>query len=168
MTIDIRVNNPHPQRPDGKVDTLQDLNKAIHGCWQFPQVDEGRQPVDAIFQVSFKRSGELFGKPRVVKFSREVSPQERERFYLAVVEAIDRCSPMPSRGSISVGRAANDSSSSPSRITTVGIWRLAPTGSFISASVMVGLAAIRPIVPRIRPSYSARCSASTSTFRMAI
>ena len=52
-------------------------------------------PVDPIFQVSFKRSGELFGKPRVIKFSREVSPQERERFYRAVVEAIDRCSPMP-------------------------------------------------------------------------
>ena len=95
MTIDIGNNNPHPQRPDGTVNTLQDLNKAIHGCWQFPQVDQGRQPVDVIFQVSFKRSGELFGKPRVVKFSREVSPQERERFYQAVVEAIDRCSPMP-------------------------------------------------------------------------
>ena len=44
---------------------------------------------------SFKRSGELFGKPHVVRFSREVSQAERERFNLAVVEAVDRCSPMP-------------------------------------------------------------------------
>jgi hypothetical protein len=95
MTIDIEGNNPEPQRPAGRVNTLQDISKAVHGCWRFPPVDQGRQPVDVIFQVSFKRSGELFGKPRVVKFSREVSPQERERFYLAVVEAIDCCSPMP-------------------------------------------------------------------------
>ena len=45
--------------------------------------------------MSFKRSGELFGKPRVVNFAREVTPEERRRYYQAVVEAIDRCSPMP-------------------------------------------------------------------------
>jgi hypothetical protein len=95
MTIEITNNNPRPHSPDGKVKTLQEVLKAIAGCWQFPPVDEGRVPVDPIFQVSFKRSGELFGKPRVIKFSREVSPQERERFYRAVVEAIDRCAPMP-------------------------------------------------------------------------
>jgi hypothetical protein len=95
MTIEITNDNPNPSRPAGKVNTLQELLKAIAGCWRFPAVDRDRAPVDPIFQVSFKRSGELFGKPRVVRFSREVSPQERERFYRAVVEAIDRCSPMP-------------------------------------------------------------------------
>ena len=95
MTIEVSYDNARPRRPQGEVNTLRDINKAIDGCWQFPAVDDGRQPVDVIFQVSFKRSGELFGKPRVVKFSREVSQKERERFYLAVVEAIDRCAPMP-------------------------------------------------------------------------
>ena len=95
MTIEVSYDNARPRRPQGEVNTLRDVNKAIDGCWQFPAVDDGRQPVDVIFQVSFKRSGELFGKPRVVKFSREVSQGERERFYHAVVEAIDRCAPMP-------------------------------------------------------------------------
>ena len=95
MTIVITNDHPNPRRPEGKVNTLQEVMRAIGACWQFPPVDEGHGPVDPIFQVSFKRSGELFGKPRVIKFSREVSPQERERFYQAAVEAIDRCSPMP-------------------------------------------------------------------------
>ena len=95
MTLEVTSNNPRPHGPDGKVNTLQEVMQAIAGCWRFPALDDGRRPVDPIFQVSFKRSGELFGKPRVIKFSREVSPQERERFYRAVVEAIDRCSPMP-------------------------------------------------------------------------
>ena len=54
-----------------------------------------RQPVDLTFQVSFKRSGELFGKPRAIQFAHEVTPQERDRYYQAVAEAVERCSQMP-------------------------------------------------------------------------
>ena len=95
MSIDLRYDNPRPRRPVGKVNDLIEIQAALADCWQFPPVDEARAPVDVIFTVSFKRSGELFGKPRVVKFSREVSDAERERFYQAVAEAIDRCAPMP-------------------------------------------------------------------------
>ena len=95
MSIELRYDNPRPRRPAGQVSDLIEIQAALADCWQFPPVDEGRAPVDVVFTVSFKRSGELFGKPRVVKFSREVSDAERERFYQAVVEAIERCSPMP-------------------------------------------------------------------------
>jgi hypothetical protein len=95
MSIELRYDNPRPRGPVGQVSDLIEIQAALADCWQFPQIDEGRAPVDVIFSVSFKRSGELFGKPRVVKFSREVSQAERERFYQAVVEAVDRCSPMP-------------------------------------------------------------------------
>jgi hypothetical protein len=95
LTIEITNSNRTPQRPQGPVNTLQELMQAVATCWTFPPAVEGLQPVDPVFQVSFKRSGELFGKPRVIKFSREVSPEERGRFYTAVAEAIDRCSPMP-------------------------------------------------------------------------
>jgi len=95
MSIDFRSDNPRPRRPVGQVNDLIQIQAALADCWQFPPADEGRAPVDVIFTVSFKRSGELFGKPRVVKFSREVSDAERGRFYQAVAEAIDRCSPMP-------------------------------------------------------------------------
>jgi len=95
MSIDLRHDNPRPRRPVGNVNDLIEIQAALADCWQFPPVDEGRAPVDVVFTVSFKRSGDLFGKPRVVKFSREVSGAERERFYQAVVEAIDRCAPMP-------------------------------------------------------------------------
>src|SRR5829696_2843232 len=95
MSIDLGYDNPRPRRPVGQVGDLIEIQAALADCWRFPPVDEGRAPVDVIFTVSFKRSGELFGKPRVVKFSRELSDAERGRFYQAVAEAIDRCSPMP-------------------------------------------------------------------------
>jgi len=95
LAIEIRGTNPNPARPTAPVNTLQELAAALAGCWSPPPADRERGPVDVIFQVSFKRTGELFGKPRIVEFARPVTPEERGRYYAAVAEAIDRCSSMP-------------------------------------------------------------------------
>jgi hypothetical protein len=95
LSIEINQSSSRPVRPSVKVNTLQEFMAALAGCWSPPPLDVRRSPVDLTFQVSFKRSGELFGKPRVVNFARQVTQEERERYQTAVVEAIDRCSPMP-------------------------------------------------------------------------
>jgi hypothetical protein len=95
LSIEIRGTNSNPTRPKAPVSNLQDLMAAFAGCWSPPPLDPARQPVDLTFQVSFKRSGELFGKPRAIQFARPIAPEERERYYTAVAEAVDRCSRMP-------------------------------------------------------------------------
>ena len=95
LGIEITASNPRPTQPKRPVNNLQDLMMAFGGCWSPPPADRSRQPIDVTFQVSFKRSGELFGKPRTINFSREVTPEERERYYQAVAEAVERCSQMP-------------------------------------------------------------------------
>ena len=95
LGIEIRASNPQPTRPNGPVNTLREFSNAWGGCWNPPPLDRSRQPLDLAFQVSFKRSGELFGKPRAISFSREVTPEERQRYYQAVAEAVDLCSQMP-------------------------------------------------------------------------
>jgi hypothetical protein len=107
LVIDIRRENPQPVRPTAPVNDLQDLMRAFRGCWNPPPVDSSRRPVDVIFRVSFKRSGELLGRPPFIEFVREVTPEQRARYYAAVAEAIDRCSKMPfteSMGGASAGR----------------------------------------------------------------
>ena len=95
LQIEIRDDNTRPIRPHGAVNTLQDFMTALAACWSPPPLDARRQPLDLTFQVSFKRSGELFGKPRVVNFARSVTDEERQLYYTAVAEAVDRCVPMP-------------------------------------------------------------------------
>ena len=95
LSIEIRRTNSNPTRPKAPVNNLQDLMAAFAGCWSPPPLDPARQPVDLTFQVSFKRSGELFGKPRAIQFARPVATEERERYYTAVAEAVGRCSQMP-------------------------------------------------------------------------
>ena len=95
LVIEIRATNAQPARPKGPVNDLQGLMAAWAECWSPPPVDQSRGPLDLTFQVSFKRSGELFGKPRVVNFARPVTDEERQLYYTAVAEAVDRCAPMP-------------------------------------------------------------------------
>jgi hypothetical protein len=95
LSVAISESNPRPTRPKRPVNNLQDLMIAWAGCWSPPPADRSRQPIDVTFQFSFKRSGELFGKPRTIDFSREVTSEERERYYQAVAEAVELCSQMP-------------------------------------------------------------------------
>jgi len=107
LTMEIRRDNPAPVRPTAPVNDLQDLMRALIGCWNPPPADSNSQPIDVVFRVSFKRSGELLGKPPFIEFVREVTPEQRSRYYTAVAEAIDRCSKMPfteSMGGASAGR----------------------------------------------------------------
>ena len=95
LQIEISRSNPEPVRPTAPVHTLHDLSAAFAGCWSPPPLDPERSPVDLTFQVSFKRSGELFGKPRTINFARQVTDKEREVYYRAVAEAVERCAQMP-------------------------------------------------------------------------
>jgi hypothetical protein len=95
LFIEFGRDNPHPIKPSAAVNTLQDLARALSGCWSPPPIDRDVGPVDVTFQVSFKRSGELFGKPKVVTFVQKVTPELRDRYYRAVAETLERCAQMP-------------------------------------------------------------------------
>jgi hypothetical protein len=107
LFIEFAADNPRPAPPAGPIDNLRDLSAAFRRCFQPPPVDNAVGPVDLTFKVSFKRSGDLFGKPKVVTFVQKVTPELRERYWRAVAEAIDLCSPMPfseSMGASAAGR----------------------------------------------------------------
>jgi hypothetical protein len=95
LFIEIGQNNSDPVRPGHAVDNLRDLTDALRRCWSPPPIEAGDGPVDVTFTISFKRSGELFGKPKIVTFVQKITPNLRDRYYQAVAEALDRCRQMP-------------------------------------------------------------------------
>ena len=86
--------NPNPTRPTAPIDTLWGIVVALRQCWSPPPLGAERT-VDVGFHISFKRSGELFGKPRSVMFAHELSQERRDKYYQAVAEALDRCANLP-------------------------------------------------------------------------
>ena len=95
LQVRIQRDNPTPQRPQAPLGALGDLARALHGCWSPPPLDRIANPPDVIFDISYRRDGSLFGRPRVIQFSRGVSDAERGLYYEAVARALDLCSSLP-------------------------------------------------------------------------
>jgi hypothetical protein len=80
--------------PKGPLNTLQDLARAIHGCWKWPPDSEIRTGMDFTVLLSFKRNGEIFGG-RITYQVPGVSADEQALYYGTLMETIRRCSPLP-------------------------------------------------------------------------
>lgn len=78
-----------------KVDTIAEMWARLKGCWKSPQLPPGHHGIEITFQVTFTRSGDILGHPRVTYESGYASDDDRLLYRTAVVEALQRCAPMP-------------------------------------------------------------------------
>ncbi|MCS3726295.1 hypothetical protein [Bradyrhizobium betae] len=79
---------------DAQVDTIQDVFRHLRTCWKPPPPARAR-PLDITVVVSFNRSGNILGHPRITYESAEASDNDRLQYRIAVMEALQRCTPMP-------------------------------------------------------------------------
>jgi hypothetical protein len=82
------------RKPEGPLNTLIDLSRAIGGCWEWPPLEEIQSGMTVTILLSFKRNGEIFGA-RLTHQSQATSPQERDLYYRALADMMRRCSPLP-------------------------------------------------------------------------
>jgi len=79
---------------DAPVNTIQDVFQHLRTCWRPPPPSKAR-PLDITVVVSFNRSGNILGHPRITYESPEASDNDRLQYRIAVMEALQRCTPMP-------------------------------------------------------------------------
>jgi hypothetical protein len=77
-----------------QVDNLRDVFARLQACWK-PPPESKANPIDVTVIVSFKRSGEILGRPRITYESEQASDNDRLLYRIAVMEALQRCAPMP-------------------------------------------------------------------------
>jgi hypothetical protein len=85
----------HAETAPALLNTLKDMGLALQACWIPPPIDQARLGMQITVQMSFKRSGELLGKPRITFESAGASDDERLAYRVAVAEMLKRCSPLP-------------------------------------------------------------------------
>jgi hypothetical protein len=83
-----------PIVPNGPLNTLADVRKALRDCWQWPPASEVRSGMELTVRLSFKRNGEIFGA-RITYQSQNVSEEERALYHGALLAMLSRCSPLP-------------------------------------------------------------------------
>ena len=77
-----------------QLNTIKDVVLAIHRCWRPPPADKAA-PIDITVIVSFNREGAILGHPRISYESQEATDNDRIAYRVAVMEALQRCTPMP-------------------------------------------------------------------------
>ena len=78
----------------GQVDNLRDIYTKMKACWKPPPASRA-SPIDITVVVSFNRAGEIFGRPRITYESEAATDNDRLIYRIAVMEALQRCTPLP-------------------------------------------------------------------------
>ena len=77
-----------------RLDTIKDVITRIHSCWRPPLLSEAN-PIDITVIVSFNREGVILGHPKITYESEHASDNDRLKYRVAVMEALQRCTPLP-------------------------------------------------------------------------
>ncbi len=77
-----------------QVNTIKEVFEHLGTCWKPPPASRAK-PMDITIIVSFNRSGAIMGRPRITYESAEADDNDRLAYRVAVMEALQRCTPMP-------------------------------------------------------------------------
>ena len=83
------------QAQPAQVDTIKDVFARLRTCWKPPPASQANPGIDITVVVSFNRAGEIFGHPRISYESEAATDNDRLIYRIAVMEALQRCTPMP-------------------------------------------------------------------------
>ncbi len=82
------------QAPPDQVNTIHDVFVRLGHCWKPPPASKAH-PIDITVVVSFNRSGDILGHPRISFESAGATDNDRLQYRIAVMDALQRCTPMP-------------------------------------------------------------------------
>ena len=77
-----------------RLDTIRDVVVRLHRCWKPPPLSLAN-PIDITVVVSFNREGVILGHPRITYESEQASDNDRLQYRVAVMETLQRCTPLP-------------------------------------------------------------------------
>ena len=77
-----------------QVNTIKEMFARLRGCWKPPSLPRGEPGMQITVLVSFKRNGEILGKPRIT-FESAASDADRIVYRTAIMKTLQRCVPMP-------------------------------------------------------------------------
>jgi hypothetical protein len=77
-----------------RLDSIRDVLARLHSCWKPPPASQANS-MDITVIVSFNREGAILGRPRITHESENASDNDRLKYRVAVMETLQRCTPLP-------------------------------------------------------------------------
>jgi hypothetical protein len=82
------------QAEPAEVNTIREVFARLKTCWKPPPASRAN-PIDITVRVSFNRNGDILGHPRITYESEQATDNDRLLYRIALMEALQRCTPMP-------------------------------------------------------------------------
>ena len=82
------------QAQPAQVDNIKEAYARFGRCWKPPPASQAN-PIDITVIVSFNRAGEILGRPKITYESEQATDNDRLLYRVAVMETLQRCTPMP-------------------------------------------------------------------------
>jgi len=82
------------QAEPAEINTIRDVFAKLRTCWKPPPLSAAN-PIDITMVVSFNREGVILGHPRITYESEQASDNDRLQYRVAVIETLQRCTPLP-------------------------------------------------------------------------
>ncbi len=77
-----------------QLDTIKDVVARLHTLLETAAA-VAANPIDITVIVSFNREGDILGHPRITYESEQATDNDRLQYRIAVMETLQRCTPMP-------------------------------------------------------------------------
>jgi hypothetical protein len=83
------------QPQQDRVDNINQAFARFRTCWKPPPSQRANPDVEITAIVTFRRDGTIFGRPKITYESENATDNDRLQYRIAVMEALQRCTPMP-------------------------------------------------------------------------
>jgi hypothetical protein len=83
------------QAESGQVDNIKEAFARLRTCWRPPPPSRANPDVEITVIVSFTRDGNILGRPKITYESENANDNDRLEYRIAVMETLQRCTPMP-------------------------------------------------------------------------
>jgi hypothetical protein len=83
------------QAEPGQVDNIKEVFAKLSTCWKPPPPARASPDVEITVIVSFTRDGNILGRPKITYESDNATDNDRLEYRIAVMETLQRCTPMP-------------------------------------------------------------------------
>jgi hypothetical protein len=83
------------QAEPAQVNSIRDVIAKLRTCWRPPPPSRANPDIDITVIFSFKRNGEILGRPKITYESEQATDNDRLEYRIAAMEALQRCTPMP-------------------------------------------------------------------------
>ena len=83
------------QAQPAQVNTIKDVFAKLRTCWKPPPPSRANPGIDITVIVSFNRAGDILGHPKITYESEQATENDRVEYRIAVMETLQRCTPVP-------------------------------------------------------------------------